>query len=212
MSEPIDINLSLISAVGVLHNLEKRSQLYMIFPIVAYGHPLLKKVGEEIDPDSMDIQQLVEDMFETMHFAQGIGLAAPQVGKSIRMFIADASAMEDEEVKDFKKVFINPEILEEFGDEYAFEEGCLSIPHIRENIVRQDKVRIRYMDEHFNECEEVYEGIKARIIQHEYDHVNGVLFTDHLSAFKKRVLKGKLVNISKGNVKVDYRMVFPKKK
>lgn len=184
----------------------------MIFPIVAYGHPLLKKVGEEIDPDSMDIQQLVEDMFETMHFAQGIGLAAPQVGKSIRMFIADASAMEDEEVKDFKKVFINPEILEEFGDEYAFEEGCLSIPHIRENIVRQDKVRIRYMDEHFNECEEVYEGIKARIIQHEYDHVNGVLFTDHLSAFKKRVLKGKLVNISKGNVKVDYRMVFPKKK
>jgi len=169
-------------------------------------------VAQEIDPDSMDIQQLVEDMFETMHYAQGIGLAAPQIGKSLRMFVADASPMEDEEVQDFIKVFLNPEILKEYGDEEAFEEGCLSLPHIRENVVRSEKILIRYFDENWVEHEEKYDGIRARIIQHEYDHINGILFSDHLSAFKKRVIKSKLTNISKGKVKVDYRMIFPAKK
>ncbi len=184
----------------------------MIYPIVAYGHPVLKKVAKEIAPESIDIQELVDDMFETMHYAQGIGLAAPQIGKSIRMFVADASPMEDEEVQDFKKVFINPQILEEYGDEEPFEEGCLSLPHIRENVVRHGKILIRYFDENWIEHEEKYEGIKARIIQHEYDHINGILFSDHFSAFKKRVLKSKLTSISKGKVKVDYRMIFPAKK
>lgn len=184
----------------------------MIYPIVAYGHPVLRKIGKEIDPEETDVKQLVEEMFETMYYAQGIGLAAPQIGKSLRIFIADASALEDEELKDFKKAFINPEILEEYGDEYAFEEGCLSIPHIRENVIRPEKIRIRYYDEEFNEHEEEFDGMKARIIQHEYDHINGILFTDHLSAFKKRVIKSKLLNISKGKIKVDYRMVFPRKK
>jgi len=184
----------------------------MIYPIIAYGHPVLRKVGKEIDPDPAEIQKLVEEMFETMHFAQGIGLAAPQVGKSLRMFIADASAMDDEDMQDFKKVFINPEILEEYGDDYAFEEGCLSIPGIREDVIRAEKIRIRYLDEKLKEHEEVFDGMKARIIQHEYDHINGILFTDHLSAFKKRVIKSKLLNISKGKVKVDYPMVFPRKR
>lgn len=184
----------------------------MIYPIVAYGHPVLKKIAQEIDPESLDIRQLVEDMFETMHYAQGIGLAAPQVGKSLRMFITDASPMEDEEAQDFIKVFLNPEIIEEYGDEEAFEEGCLSLPHIRENVVRHEKILIRYFDEDWVEHEEEYDGIKARIIQHEYDHINGILFSDHLSAFKKRVIKSKLTNISKGKVKVDYRMIFPAKK
>ncbi len=184
----------------------------MIYPIVAYGHPVLRKTGEEIDPGSIDVKQLAEDMFETMHYAQGIGLAAPQIGESLRMFVADASAMEDEEMQDFKKVFINPEILDEYGEEYAFEEGCLSIPHVRENVIRPEKVRIHYYDEEFNEYEEEFVGMKARIIQHEYDHINGILFTDHLSAFKKRVIKSKLLNISKGKINVDYRMVFPRKK
>ncbi len=184
----------------------------MIYPIVAYGHPVLRKVGTEIDSDPADIKRLAEEMFETMHYAQGIGLAAPQVGKSLRMFVADASAMDEEEMQDFKKVFVNPEILEEFGDEYAFEEGCLSIPGIRENVIRHEKIRVRYMDETLKEYEEVFDGMKARIIQHEYDHINGILFTDHLSSFKKRVIKSKLINISKGKVNVDYPMVFPRKR
>ncbi len=184
----------------------------MIYPIVAYGHPVLRKIGEEIDAETTDVKQLVEDMFETMYHAQGIGLAAPQIGKSLRVFIADASALEDEDLKDFKKAFINPEMLEEFGEEYAFEEGCLSIPHIRENVIRPEKIRLRYYDEEFKEHEEEFDGMKARIIQHEYDHINGILFTDHLSAFKKRVIKSKLLNISKGKINVDYRMVFPRKK
>lgn len=181
----------------------------MIYPIVAYGHPVLKKRAKNIEKGEIDVLQLAEDMFETMHAASGIGLAAPQIGKSIRMFVVDGSPMEEEDLMDFKKVFINPEILEEEGDEWAFEEGCLSIPTIREDVNRNEKLRIRYFDENWEEKEEEFDSLKARIIQHEYDHIEGVLFTDHLSAFKKRLLKGKLSNISKGNVKVDYRMTFP---
>lgn len=184
----------------------------MIYPIVAYGHPVLKKLAQDIDKEETDVQQLAEDMFETMHNAQGIGLAAPQIGKSLRMFIADASPLEDEEIGDWKQVFINPEIIEEDGDEWAFEEGCLSIPTIREDVIRPEKLKIQYFDENWEEHTEEFDGMQARIIQHEYDHIEGILFTDHLSAFKKRLLKSKLTNISKGIVKVDYRMSFPARK
>jgi peptide deformylase len=184
----------------------------MIYPIVAYGHPVLKKKAVEIKKGEFDLVQLAEDMFETMHNAQGIGLAAPQINKSIRMFIADGSPLDDEEMKDFKEVFVNPVIIEEFGDDWAFEEGCLSIPNIREDVIRLDTLRIRYFDENWNEHDKEFDGMKARIIQHEFDHIEGVLFTDHLSAFKKRILKSKLTNISKGSVSVDYRMLFPARK
>lgn len=184
----------------------------MIYPIVAYGHPVLKRSADDIVKDEVDVEELANDMFETMHHAQGIGLAAPQIGKSLRMFIADAAPLEDEEIGDWKRVFINPEIIEEFGDDWIFEEGCLSIPNIREDVMRPQKLKIHYFDENWEEHEEEYEGMQARIIQHEYDHIEGILFTDHLSAFKKRLLKSKLTNISKGIVKVDYRMTFPSRK
>ena len=184
----------------------------MVYPIVAYGHPVLKKQAKEIDKDEIDVKQLTEDMFETMHNAQGIGLAAPQIGKSLRMFIADASPLEDEEIGDWKQVFVNPEIIEEDGDDWSFEEGCLSIPNIREEVIRPQKLKIHYFDENWDEFTEEFDGMRARIIQHEYDHIEGVLFTDHLSAFKKRLLKSKLTSISKGQTKVDYRMTFPARK
>lgn len=184
----------------------------MIYSIVAYGHPVLKKEAKDIDKDKVDVKELSENMFETMYAAQGIGLAAPQIGKSLRMFIADASPLEDEEVGDWKQVFVNPEIIEESGDEWAFEEGCLSIPDIREEVIRPEKVKINYFDENWVEHTEVFEGMKARIIQHEYDHIEGILFTDHLTPFKKRLLKSKLTNITKGIVKAEYRMNFPAKK
>jgi peptide deformylase len=184
----------------------------MIYPIVAYGHPVLKKKATEIEKGAIDVQTLAQDMFETMYQAQGIGLAAPQIGKSIRMFVVDGSPLEEEDLQDFKKVFINPEIIEEYGEDWAFEEGCLSIPGIREDVFRPTHLRIRYFDEAWAEQDEVYDGMRARIIQHEFDHIEGILFTDHLSAFKKRLLKSKLSGISKGNVKVDYKMLFPSRK
>lgn len=184
----------------------------MIYSIVAYGHPVLKKEAQDIDKDKVDVMELSENMFETMYAAQGIGLAAPQIGKSLRMFIADASPLEDEEIGDWKQVFVNPEIIEESGEEWAFEEGCLSIPDIREEVIRPEKVKLNYFDENWIEHTEVFEGMKARIIQHEYDHIEGVLFTDHLTPFKKRLLKSKLTNITKGIVKAEYRMNFPAKK
>ena len=184
----------------------------MIYPIVAYGTAVLKKKAVEIEKGSVDVQQLADDMFDTMHHAQGIGLAAPQIGKSLRMFVVDGSALDDEDMQDFKKVFINPVMLKEFGNSWVFEEGCLSIPTIREDVSRNAKVRIRYFDENWEEHEEEFDGMKARIIQHEYDHIEGILFTDHLSAFKKRLLKGKLANVSKGQVSVEYRMAFPLRK
>ncbi len=184
----------------------------MIYSIVAFGHPVLKKEAQDIDKDKIDIMELSENMFETMYAAQGIGLAAPQIGKSLRMFIADASPLEDEEIGDWKQVFVNPEIIDEYGDEWAFEEGCLSIPDIREEVIRPEKVKINYFDENWVEHTEVFEGMKARIIQHEYDHIEGILFTDHLTSFKKRLLKSKLTNITKGIVKAEYRMNFPARK
>lgn len=185
----------------------------MIYPIIAYGDPVLKKKAVNIEKGSIDVKKLSEDMFETMYQANGVGLAAPQIGKSLRMFVVDASPMqEDEDALAFKRVFINPEILEENGAEWPFEEGCLSIPGIREQIIRNEKLKIRYFDEEWQEKEEVLEDIFARVVQHEYDHIEGILFTDHLTAFKKRLLKGKLASISKGNVSADYRMAFPLKR
>ncbi|WP_420580183.1 peptide deformylase [Reichenbachiella sp.] len=184
----------------------------MIYPIVVYGDPVLKREADEIEEGSIDVVKLKDDMFETMYEASGIGLAAPQIGKSIRMFIVDGSPLEEDGMEDFKKVFINPEIVWEEGDKWNFEEGCLSIPGIREEISRHAKLRINYLDENFVEHEEEFDGMKARIIQHEYDHIDGVLFTDYLSPFKKRVLKGKLNNISKGKCDADYKIKIPTKK
>ncbi len=186
----------------------------MILPIVAFGTPVLKQKTNNIDKDYEGLSELIENMFETMYEASGVGLAAPQIGKSIRLFIVDASPFEDDEpeLKDFQQVFVNPEIVEEQGEEWSFNEGCLSIPHIREDVSRKSKIRIRYQDEHFDTFEEDFEGIAARIIQHEYDHLEGVLFTDYLSPLKKRMLKRKLNDISKGKIQVDYRMKFPNKK
>ena len=184
----------------------------MIYPIVAYGDPVLRQKAVEIEKGSIDIQELARDMFETMYHAHGVGLAGPQIGKSIRIFVVDATPMEEESVQDFKQVFVNPVMLEENGTEWAFEEGCLSIPEIRQEVNRKPRLRLRYFDENWQEHENEFDGLKARIIQHEYDHIEGVLFTDHLSPFKKRLLKSKLANISKGQVNVEYRMAFPVKK
>lgn len=191
----------------------------MILPIVAYGDPVLKREGAEIDENYPNLLKLIEDMFETMYAASGVGLAAPQIGKSIRLFIVDASpfANEDDEeidekavgLENFKKVFINPIIEEENGEDWAFQEGCLSIPGIREDVYRQEKINISYYDENFKFHEEEFTGYAARVIQHEYDHVDGILFTDHLPPLKKRLLTKKLKNISKGDVPVDYKMKFP---
>lgn len=183
----------------------------MIYPIVAYGDPVLKKKARDIEKDELDVKELSEDMFETMYHAKGVGLAGPQIGKSLRIFVIDGEPMDEEELVGFKKVFINPQIIEESGKDWAFEEGCLSIPNIRENVNRNDTLKIHYFDENWNEHTDEFDGLKARIIQHEYDHIEGILFTDHLSGFKKRLLKGKLNNISKGKVSVDYKMKFPVK-
>ena len=185
----------------------------MILPIVAYGDPVLKKEAEEIEQDYPKLQELIDNMFETMYNAQGVGLAAPQIGKSIRLFIVDASPFEEDEpaLKGFKKTFINPIIVEETGKDWAFNEGCLSIPGVREDVNRQPKITIEYYDREFNLIEETFVGLAARVIQHEYDHVEGILFTDHINPLKRRLLNSRLNNISKGNVKVPYRMKFPKK-
>ena len=181
----------------------------MIYPIVAYGDPVLRKIGAEVEKDYPLLKQLIENMFETMYESHGVGLAAPQIGKAINLFIIDSSRFEDEKYPNVKKVFINAEILDESGEKWDFEEGCLSIPHIRENVKRHDTLLIRYQDENFETHEETYDGIVARVIQHEYDHVIGVMFVDRLSELKKRLLKNKLINISKGGIRVDYKMRFP---
>jgi len=189
----------------------------MILPIVAYGTAVLKKKGKDITPEYPAFDQLLENMWETMYEANGVGLAAPQVGIAIRLFIVDASPFaDDDELTEeeqnqligFKKVFINPQI-DESGEEWAFNEGCLSIPDVREDVYRQEEIQIRYWDEKFKEHTEQYTGIAARVIQHEYDHIEGVLFTDKLPPLKKRLIKGKLNNIAKGNIDVDYKMRFP---
>ncbi|HOY49222.1 MAG TPA: peptide deformylase [Flavobacteriales bacterium] len=182
----------------------------MILPIVAYGTPVLKQKGAFIDSEHPGLKELIANMFETMYHAPGVGLAAPQVGHSIRLFVLDASPFSDEhpELDGVKKVFINAEIVEESGDDWKFNEGCLSIPHIREDVDRKPTIRMKYQDENFNSFEETFDGILARIIQHEYDHIDGILFTDRLSQLRRTLLRGKLQDISKGRVKVDYRMKF----
>jgi peptide deformylase len=193
----------------------------MILPIVAYGSPILKKEAEEIDENYEGLSALIDDMFETMYEASGVGIAAPQVDRSIRLFVVDASPFaEDEEENEepdpkaaglagFKKVFINPIIENEEGEEWPFLEGCLSIPNIREEVMRKSTITISYYDENWDFHRETYSGYAARIIQHEYDHVEGVLFTDHLSPLKRRILKKKLTNITKGDTDITYRMKFP---
>lgn len=190
----------------------------MILPIRAFGDPVLRKVAKDIDSNYPELQQLIENMFDTMGDANGIGLAAPQIGLDIRLFVVDIRPLaEDEdyediadELQDFRKVFINAKILEESGEEWKFNEGCLSIPDVREDVKRKETILIEYFDENFVKHTETYSDIRARVIQHEYDHIEGVLFTDHLSALKKKLVKGKLARISNGDVSVGYKMRFPK--
>ena len=193
----------------------------MILPIVAYGDPVLKKIATDISKDYPKFDELLENMFETMYNAYGVGLAAPQIGVPIRLFIVDTTPFsEDEELtpeeqkalNGFKRVFINAKITNEEGDEWAFNEGCLSIPDVREDVFRKPNITIEYLDENFKPHTENFDGLIARVIQHEYDHIEGVLFTDKLSTLKKRLIKGRLSNISKGKIKVDYRMRFPDEK
>jgi peptide deformylase len=193
----------------------------MVLPIVAYGDPVLRKKAKEITKDYPNLKELIENMKETMYQAYGVGLAAPQVGLPIRIFMIDTSPFADDEeleedekeqLKDLKKVFINAKILEEEGDEWAFNEGCLSIPDVREDVFRKPEITIEYYDEDFEKHTEKYSGLAARVIQHEYDHIEGILFTDKLSSLKKRLIKSKLSNISKGKITVDYRMRFPELK
>ena len=193
----------------------------MILPIIAYGDPVFRKLGKSIDKDYPALESLLENMFETMYGAKGIGLAAPQIGLPIRIFIVDATPFKDDEeleleernfLSTFKQVFINPQIIDETGDEWVFNEGCLSIPDVREDIFRNETIKIEYLDEKFEKHTKEFSGIAARIIQHEYDHIQGILFTDKLSSLKKRLIKGKLANISKGKIRIDYRMRFPNMK
>jgi len=190
----------------------------MILPIIAYGDPVLRKLGKSIDKEYPALESLLENMFETMYGAKGIGLAAPQIGLPIRIFIVDATPFKDDEeleleernfLSTFKQVFINAQIIDETGDEWVFNEGCLSIPDVREDVFRNETVKIEYLDEKFEKHTKEFSGIAARIIQHEYDHIQGILFTDKLSSLKKRLIKGKLANISKGKIRIDYRMRFP---
>lgn len=191
----------------------------MILPIVAYGHPVLRKVAEDIDSDYPDLPKLLEDMWETMYASNGVGLAAPQINRSIRLFVVDTEQMftnmeeeEQEEYPDapgFKGVFINAHIVGLNGTEWAYNEGCLSIPKIREDIYRNETVTLRYVDEQFQPQERTFRGLSARVILHEYDHIEGKLFIDHVSALKRKLMKGKLTDISKGKIKVDYKMMFP---
>ncbi len=192
----------------------------MIRPIVAYGDPVLRSKCANIDQNHQDLSTLIDDMFETMYAANGVGLAAPQIGLSLRLFVVDASPFADDPelsaqqanaLQDFKKVFINPEIIEETGVSKPFNEGCLSIPDIREDVMRQEHVFIRFFDENFEEQELHLDGLAARVVQHEYDHIEGILFTDKLSPIKKRLLKNKLNAISRGQVNADYKMRFPAK-
>lgn len=190
----------------------------MILPIIAYGDPVLRKVCEPITPDYPNLTQVIDDMFETMYHANGVGLAAPQVGLPIRIFIVDTkpfsgdedlTAEENAELANFKRVFINPRMIVEEGEEWGFNEGCLSIPDVREDVYRHEQITIEYDDADFNRKTEVFDGLIARVIQHEYDHIEGILFTDRISSLKKRLIQKKLQNIMDGKVRPDYKMRFP---
>ena len=192
----------------------------MILPIVSYGSSVLKKTAKEITSDYPNLSELIANMWETMYAANGVGLAAPQIGLSIRVFVIDASPFVDEEnmsvkeietINTFKKVFINPKIISEEGNLWDFNEGCLSIPDVREDVSRKEKTSINFFDENFVPQKLKLNGLAARVVQHEFDHIEGVLFTDHLSSLKKRLIKNRLSLISKGDITVDYKMSFPKK-
>jgi peptide deformylase len=184
----------------------------MIYPIVAYGNPVLKKEAEEL-PEGSDLTQLIQDMYATMDHAQGVGLAAPQINQGVRLFVIDSTLMldEDDEEKGIRRVFINPILLDEYGDNFSFEEGCLSIPDVRAEIIRPEKLTLEYYDENWNLKEEEFSGLTARVIQHEYDHLEGILFVDYLKGLKKRMIQSKLIDVSKGKVSTDYRMIYPLK-
>lgn len=192
----------------------------MIRPILAYGSPVLKKKAENVNEDYPNLSKLIEDMWETMYASNGVGLAAPQIGLSVRILVVDASPfalneeldpIEAQTLETFKKVFINPKMIKEEGDPWTFNEGCLSIPDVREDVNRHEQIMIQYQDEKFQLHTEIFNGLVARVIQHEYDHIEGILFTDHLSSLKRRIIKNKLTSISKGLISVDYPMKFPKK-
>ena len=192
----------------------------MILPIVAYGAPVLRKVAGDINNDYPQLERFIEDMWETMYYSNGVGLAAPQVNKDIRVFVLDTEQifenLEDDEKEKYpdepgiKKVFINPHIQELEGEEWAYNEGCLSIPKIREDVMRPETVVIEYLDENFQPHTDTFNGITARVIQHEYDHLEGKLFIDYLKPLRRKMLQGKLNDISKGKIRVDYKMLFPK--
>jgi peptide deformylase len=194
----------------------------MILPIVAYGHPILRQVAEDIDPANYpDLDKLIADMWETMYASNGVGLAAPQINRGIRLFVVDSEQIfsnkeedDDEDYPDapgYKGVFLNAHIVEEGGDDWAYNEGCLSIPRIREDIYRAEEVTVRYLDENLQQQERTFNGVTGRIILHEYDHIDGKLFIDHLSPLKRKLMKRKLDDISRGAIRTDYRMLFPKK-
>ncbi|MEL7020774.1 MAG: peptide deformylase [Bacteroidota bacterium] len=182
----------------------------MILPIYAYGQPVLRKVASDITPDYPKLTELLDNMWETMYNAEGVGLAAPQIGLSIRVFLVDSTQMEKEgeSFKGIKQAFINAHIIEESGDDFAYEEGCLSIPDVRGDVERPERVTIRYQDEQFVEHTKTFEGLNARVIQHEYDHIDGILFTEHLKPIKKRLIKRRLVKIKDGKVASGYKMKF----
>lgn len=195
----------------------------MILPIVAFGHPILRKVAEDVTPDFPGLDKLIEDMWETMYGSNGVGLAAPQINRSIRLFVVDSAQVfanmdEDERQEEdypdapgIKQVFINAHIVEEAGDDWAYNEGCLSIPKIREDVYRAEEVTLEYLDEKFQKHRKTFDGVTGRIILHEYDHIDGKLFIDHISPLKRKLYKRKLDDISKGAIRVDYKMLFPKK-
>ena len=193
----------------------------MILPILAYGHPVLKKKANKIDKDFKNLNQLIDNMWETMYNANGVGLAAPQVGISLRLFVIDTKPFSDDEnlseaeslkLKSFRRVFINPKILNENGDYWDFNEGCLSIPEVRADVKRSKNISLKYYDSNFKEHFSEFDGLVARVIQHEYDHIEGLLFTDKLSSLKRKILKGKLLDICKGKIPTDYLMRFAKTK
>ena len=185
----------------------------MILPIVAFGHPILKSIAQEVKPDDPELQTLIDNMFDTMSHTEGVGLAAPQVNRSIRLFTVDLSVLDikEEEGKNFKQVFNNPVIIERSGAPTPYNEGCLSVPDIHEDIMRPPKIHIRYFDREWNEHDEWLEGVPARVCQHEYDHIEGVLFVEYLSNLKKMVLRRKLNDITRGIVKANYKMIAAKR-
>ncbi|NOY36334.1 MAG: peptide deformylase [Chlorobi bacterium] len=183
----------------------------MIYPVAVYGHTVLRKKAIPVKKDFPDLDVLVNNLFETMHSSDGVGLAAPQVGLSQRIIVVDASPFAEDEpaLENFRKVFINPVIEKRFGDVVTFNEGCLSIPNIREDVNRPEKIKISYFDPEFKRYSETYEGIAARIIQHEYDHLDGILFTDLVSPLRKKIIAKKLIAISKGKFEVSYKTILP---